>query len=40
MPDFFPKSSELTIKEIAALTRAEPRAGVPLGPAHRQHCAA
>src|SRR3984885_3175937 len=30
MPEFFPKSSELTIKEIAALTRAEPRAGVPL----------
>jgi UDP-3-O-[3-hydroxymyristoyl] glucosamine N-acyltransferase len=30
MPDFFPKSSELTIREIAALTRAEPRVGVPL----------
>src|SRR5579863_102826 len=30
MPDFFPKSSELTIKEIVALTRAEPRPGVPL----------
>jgi UDP-3-O-[3-hydroxymyristoyl] glucosamine N-acyltransferase len=30
MPDFFPKSSGLTIGEIAALTHAEPRPGVPL----------
>ncbi len=30
MPDFFPKSSGLTIGEIAALTRAEPRPGIPL----------
>jgi len=30
MPDFFPKSSGLTIREIADLTRAEPRPGVPL----------
>jgi UDP-3-O-[3-hydroxymyristoyl] glucosamine N-acyltransferase len=30
MPDFFPKSRELTIREIVALTRAEPRPGVPL----------
>jgi UDP-3-O-[3-hydroxymyristoyl] glucosamine N-acyltransferase len=30
MPDFFAKSSGLTIQEIAALTRAEPRPGVPL----------
>ena len=30
MPDFFPSSSELTIDEIVALTRAKPRAGLPL----------
>jgi UDP-3-O-[3-hydroxymyristoyl] glucosamine N-acyltransferase len=30
MPDFFPTSRELTIGEIAALTRAEPGSGVPL----------
>jgi len=30
MPDFLPSSSELTIDEIVALTRAKPRAGLPL----------
>ena len=30
MPDFFPVERELTIGEIAALTRAKPRAGTPL----------
>ena len=30
MPDFFPHTSGLTIAEIAALTRAEPRSGAPL----------
>ncbi len=30
MPDFFPVARELTIGEIVALTRAKPRAGVPL----------
>jgi UDP-3-O-[3-hydroxymyristoyl] glucosamine N-acyltransferase len=30
MPDFFPTNSGLTIGEIAALTRAAPRPGVPL----------
>jgi len=30
MPDFFPTERELTIGEIAALTHAKPRAGVPL----------
>ncbi|MDR3420479.1 MAG: UDP-3-O-(3-hydroxymyristoyl)glucosamine N-acyltransferase [Xanthobacteraceae bacterium] len=30
MPDFFPTSHELTIREIVALTRAVPRLGVPL----------
>jgi UDP-3-O-[3-hydroxymyristoyl] glucosamine N-acyltransferase len=30
MPDFFPSECELTIGEIAALTHAEPRRGVPL----------
>jgi UDP-3-O-[3-hydroxymyristoyl] glucosamine N-acyltransferase len=30
MPDFFPTKSELTIGEIAALTQARPRPGVPL----------
>jgi UDP-3-O-[3-hydroxymyristoyl] glucosamine N-acyltransferase len=29
MPDFFPTNCELTIGQIAALTRAEPRPGVP-----------
>jgi UDP-3-O-[3-hydroxymyristoyl] glucosamine N-acyltransferase len=30
MPDFFPTNRELTIAEIVALTRAEPRPGTPL----------
>ena len=30
MPDFFPVERELTIGEIVALTRAKPRAGIPL----------
>jgi UDP-3-O-[3-hydroxymyristoyl] glucosamine N-acyltransferase len=30
MPDFFPTKRELTIGEIAALTRAEPQRGAPL----------
>jgi UDP-3-O-[3-hydroxymyristoyl] glucosamine N-acyltransferase len=30
MPDFFPTSHELTIREIVALTRAVPRPGLPL----------
>ena len=30
MPDFFPTRRELTIGEIAALTHAEPRPGIPL----------
>ena len=30
MPDFFPTQRELTIGEIVALTRAEPREGAPL----------
>ncbi|MGA3308433.1 MAG: UDP-3-O-(3-hydroxymyristoyl)glucosamine N-acyltransferase [Xanthobacteraceae bacterium] len=30
MPDFFPTNRELTIGEIVALTRAEPRPGIPL----------
>lgn len=30
MPDFFPKQRELTVGEIAVLTRAKPRPGVPL----------
>ena len=30
MPDFFPTRCELTLGEIATLTRAEPRSGIPL----------
>ena len=30
MPDFFPASRELTVGDIAGLTRAKPRADTPL----------
>ena len=40
MPDFFPTDRELTIGEIAGLTRAEAARGRSARPAHPQHCAA